>query len=445
MTKNDAPDTQLDPQNDHETTSEVNAAEASQLHRRGFLRGAVAAATGVGALMTGLPKNWGGRAWASDAPEQPNVSVGFVAVQSCAPIVVAHEKGIFKKHGITSKISKENGWAAARDKVVSGENQASHLKYAQPYGSTMGLSGAPKIPMLAPITMSRNGSIFMVAAQLKGRLTKDPQTWKAVADEMKAKGEAFTIALPQPFGWHGMMYRHFLGNAGINADKDLKVVTLPPAQMVQNMKIGQMQACAMVEPWGVRGVADKVSVIPFYGHELWKDHPVKTFGFLESFADKNPKTTVALLRAILEAAAWCDKFENRAEVAKMLAPPTYLNTPEATILPGLMGDFDWGDGRKKSDKTETLFFNKDNYPQPREAKWFISSFRRWGYTEGEPDYDGITKKVARPELYTTAAKQLGVTAHAQNDEPIKFWDGTVFDHKKAAEYAKSFKVHSLKG
>ncbi|MCK6545090.1 ABC transporter substrate-binding protein [Myxococcota bacterium] len=318
-------------------------------------------------------------------------------------------------------------------------------KYAQPIGSTMGLLGAPKIPMIAPWTLSRNGSVFMVDKKYSGRLTFDPKSWRPVIDETKAKGEPFTIALPLPFGWHGLMYRYFLANGGIHADKELKLIALPPAQMVQNMKIGQMQACAMVEPWGARGVQDKVSVIAMYGQEMWKDHPIKSLGMLESWADKNPKTAAAIVAAIAEAAAWCDDFGNRPELAKMLSVPSYMNTTPPSILASLMGDFDWGDGRKLSDKTQASLYAKDNYPQPRDIKWFVSRFRRWGMTKGEPDYDGLAKKVGRPEIYEAAVKLAGAPQVKASEEPIKLWDGKIFDHKKASEYAKSFPIHSLEG
>lgn len=444
MTESTSPRPSSSPQS-RSDSPERGEPERATLDRRSFIRGAAATAGGIAGLLSGLPGGWSGRAYASDAPEVPDIRLGFIAVQSAAPMIVAHERGLFKKHGLSSTLVKESGWAAARDKLVSGENHGTHLKFAQSVAASIGLLGSPKSAILAPFTMSRNGSVFMVAKSFKGRLTSDPKSWKATADELKAKGEVFTIVLPVPFGWHGLMYRYFLANAGINADKDLKLVTLPPAQMVQNMRVGTMHACAMVEPWGYRGVHDKVSVITMYGHELWKDHPVKTFAMMEAFADKNPKTARAMLRAIAEAAAWCDNFDNRAELAKLLSPPTYMNSTVESILKPLMGEFDWGDGRTAAEKTQAVFYNKDNYPQPREIKWFLSQFRRWGMTQSEPDYDGLAAKIGRPELYETAMKELGVAPHPRNDGPITLWDGKAFDHKKAAEYARSFAIHNITG
>lgn len=408
------------------------------IRRRELLQGSLAAG-----LLAGLPEGWAGGVYAGDAPEEREVRLGIVAVQSCASIVIAHEKGFFAKHGLKSTVSKETSWAAVRDKLASGENQATHMKYAQPIGSSIGVLGAQPTALVMPWTLSRNGSVFMVAAPLRGKLTADPATWKTAASEMRAQGEPFTIALPLPFGWHGLMYRHFLADGGVDADKELKLITLPPAQMVQNMRVGTMQACAMVEPWGARGVAEKVAKIAMYGHELWSDHPTKGLGLLQRFADENPKTVRAMLRALHEASAWCDDFANREELAKLLSTPSYLNAPTASILPGMLGEFDWGDGRTLTDRSHAIAYNRDNRPQAREIKWFVSQFRRWGMIRGEPDYDDVVRRVARADLYDEALKELGVVPHPTNDLPIRLWDGTVFEHARAAEFARSFPIHNL--
>lgn len=379
-----------------------------------------------------------------DGPETPKISVGFVAVASGAPLVVAHERGFFAKHGLESRISKEASWAAARDKLVSGENHTSHVKMAQPIGGTMSALGADPTPMIAPYTLSRSGSAFLVAKPLAGRLTKDPQTWTAIAAEYAERKEPFTIALPLFQGWHGMMYRHFLANAGIHADQQFKVITLPPAQMVQNMKVGTMQACAMVEPWGVRGVSTKTAAMVMYGHELWPAHPTKSLGLMADFAEKNPKTVRAILRAVHEAAQWCDQPDNRETLAQMLAAPSYLHTPKDQVLAVLEGRFDWGDGRTAHEPQNAITYSVGTAPQPRETKWFMAQLARWGMVGGAIDYDAVASSIMRRDLYESALRDLGVTPEAPIDEPIAFWDGTAFDHRRAAEHVREYAVHSRK-
>jgi nitrate/nitrite transport system substrate-binding protein len=384
-------------------------------------------------------------AHASDAPEVRQIRLGIIAVSSCASIVIAHEKGFFRKHGLESSISKETSWAGVRDKLVSGENHGTHMKYVQPLGCSLGVMGSAKTPMIAPFTLARNGSVFMVDRRFAGKLTFDPMTWKSEAEAMRARGEIFTIALPIPFGWHAMMYRYFLANAGVDADKQFKLITLPPAQMVQNLRVKTMHACAMVEPWGKLGVSQNITSIVMYGNEMWPDHPIKAFGIMEEFANRNPKTVRAMLRALHEAAVWCDDFGNRPELARILSAPTYVNAPEASILAPLMGEFNWGDGRKAMDRAHSLRYNLDNYPQPREAKWHLTQFRRWGWIEGDPDYEAVARRVGRADLYLEAMSELGVTTTRQNDAPIKLWDGKVFDQRESVAFARSFALSHLKG
>jgi nitrate/nitrite transport system substrate-binding protein len=300
--------------------------------------------------------------------------------------------------------------------------------------------------MIAPFTLARQGSVFMAAKTFGGALTMDPKTWKTAIEAQRAKGgDPFTIALPWPYGWHGLMYRYMLANAGIHCDRDLKLITLPPAQMVQNIRVGTMQACAMVEPWGARGVAEGATTIVMYGHEMWRNHPIKSFGMLERFAEQNPKTVRAMLRGLHESAQWCDNPANHEELARILATPSYMNSPAPTILAPVRGQFDWGNGRKETNPDAGIKYNRDNYPQPAEVKWFLTQFRRWGMLTGTPEYEAIAKRVGRPEIYQEAMKELGFSGFKVNNEPVKFWDGTVYDHTKSEAYAKSFAVHSLKG
>jgi nitrate/nitrite transport system substrate-binding protein len=417
-----------------------SAPRGLSLSRREVLAGASAA--GTSGL---LPKGWAGAAYASEAPEQPEVRIGIVAVESCASIVAAHEKGFFAKHGVKSALSLQNGWAAARDRLISGENHASHVKYAQPLASTLGLQGSPKIPMVAPFTLSRNGSVFMASNSMKGHLTFDPASWRALLDARKAKGETLTIALPLHFGFHGLMYRYFLANGGVNADRDFKLIVLPPAQMVQNIRVGAMDACAMVEPWGARGVADNTTYVVMYGHEMWPRHPVKSFGMRADWAERNPRTVQAMLRALQEAALWCDRPENRPELAKILSAPSYLNAPVKYVLPPLAGDLDWGDGRREAASKNAISFAADTTPQAREAKWFVSQFRRWGFIEGKPDYEGVTTAVTRPDLHRQAMRDLGLPEPEQDKSILTLWDGVAFDPARPEAYAASFKINNMKG
>ena len=138
--------------------------ERRTTNRRQFL---TATATTAGALLAGLPSGWVGSVYADDSPETKTMRFGIIALTDCAPIVMAHELGYFKKFGIESVVSKEASWAVIRDKLSLGENQATHMLIGMPIASTMGLAGSPVKPMVIPWILNRNGQAITLNNKLK--------------------------------------------------------------------------------------------------------------------------------------------------------------------------------------------------------------------------------------------------------------------------------------
>ena len=416
----------------------------STLTRRGFLRD-TAKLAGAAALFGGLPKGWVGSAYADDAPETATLKFGMIALTDCSPIVLAHEKGFFKKYGVASTVAKQASWAAVRDGLSSGDIQGTHMLLGMPIASTMGLLGSPKKPMVVPWILNRNGQSITLAKSFMGKVKDDPKALKPFVDEANKKKEPLTFAMTFPPGTHAMWMRYYLAAGGINPDKDVSLITVPPPQMVANMRIGKMDGYCVGEPWNARAIADGIGFTSLNTQDIWKDHPEKVCAFSGEFAEKNPKTIKAVLKALQEASVWLDNMENRPEQAKIVSAATYINCPPEIILPRLQGKYDMGDGRKKEDPNYMIFSSRNcNYPQLKYAKWFLSQYRRWGFVDGTVDYDGIAKQVMRPDLYEEAMKEMGVTHGGANTEAETLFDDVKFDPAKPEEYAKSFPVHSMK-
>ncbi|MDX2050766.1 MAG: CmpA/NrtA family ABC transporter substrate-binding protein [Polyangiaceae bacterium] len=378
-------------------------------------------------------------------PETSDLRFGMIALTDCSPIVIAHEKGMFKKYGINSTIIKGASWAAIRDSLSNGDIQATHMLLGMPIASTMGLMGSPKKPMVVPWLLNRNGQAITLKASFKGKVAADPKALVPFVQAAKAANKPLTFAATFPTGTHAMWMRYFLASGGINPDKDVALVTIPPPQMVANMKIDRMDGFCVGEPWNARAVADGIGFTAITTQEIWKDHPEKVCAFTEEFAAKNPKTVKAVLKALHEASEWLDKMENRPEQAALVSKPTYINCPPEAILSRLQGNYDYGDGRKKQDPNYMIFSSRGcNVPEPKFASWWLTQFRRWGMVEGPPDYAGVAKQVMRTDIYEAAMKELGVTV-SRNEGPETFFDGGVFDPAKPEEYATGFKVHSMKG
>ncbi len=216
--------------------------------------------------------------------------------------------------------------------------------------------------------------------------------------------------------------------------------------MVANMKIGKMDGFCVGEPWNARSIADGIGYTAITTQQLWKNHPEKVCAFTAEFADKNPKTVKAVLKALHEASVWLDKLENRPEQCDIVSQPTYINCPKELILGRLQGKYDFGDGRKLQDPDYMIFSGRNcNYPQPKYAVWWLTQFRRWGMVVGTPDYAGVAKQVMRTDIYEEAMKEIGYKHGGLDNKPETLFDGVTFDPAKAEAYAKGFKVHGLKG
>jgi len=413
--------------------------------RRAFLATS-ARGLGAAALLAHLPRGWAAPALASDAPETPNLNFGIIALTDCSPIVIAHEKGLFKKYGIQSTVTKGANWAAIRDSLSTGSIQATHMLIGMPFASTMGLQGSPQKPMVIPWLLNRNGQAITLSNDFKGKVGADPKALKPFVDAAKAKGQPLTFAMTFPPGTHAMWMRYYLAAGGIDPDKDISLITIPPPQMVANMRIGKMDGFCVGEPWNARAIADKIGFTSVTTQDMWKDHPEKVCAFTEEFAAQNPRTVKAVLKALHEASIWLDDFGNRREQCEIVSKPTYINCPPEIIQGRLLGELDYGDGRVVTDSHPMHFSRRNcNYPQPKYGKWWLSQFRRWGMVAGAPDYDGIVKRVMRTDLYEEAMKEIGYTHGGRDDSAETLFDGRTFDPANPEAYATSFAVHNLKG
>jgi nitrate/nitrite transport system substrate-binding protein len=415
---------------------------SSSITRRGFLK--IAAASSLGMLLGNLPARWVGGVYAADGPETTKIRFGIIALTDCSSIVMAHELGLFKKYGIESTISKEASWAVIRDRIALGENQATHMLLGMPYASTMGLLGSPQKPMIIPFYLNRNGQAITLTKALLQKGVKTPQQLKPLALEAKAKGSPMTFAMTFPPGTHAMWIRYWLGSGGINPDKDITLITIPPPQMVANMKVGKMDGFCVGEPWNARAIADGIGFTAITTQQMWKDHPEKVLAFTEEFAEKNPKTVKAILRAMLESSQYVDKMENRANVAEVVSRPQYINTQKEAILGRMLGEYDYGDGRKEKDPYYMTFFVRNtNFPLKSHGVWWLSQFRRWGMVKEPPDYKALVNKVHRPDIFRDVAKAMGIAVPKEDMKKETLFDGVEFDPAKPEEYAKKFAVNNM--
>jgi nitrate/nitrite transport system substrate-binding protein len=413
--------------------------------RRDVIKSAGLSALGV--LLSGLPPFRGGLfAGTGDSLEGTKLKIGFIPLTDCASVVMAYELGLYKKYGLEVTVSKEASWAAVRDKITIGENQASHVLYGMPYASTLGITGAEgqKKAMVIPLVLNQNGQAITLDNKLKKRGVKTAKDVKKVIEEDKGK-KTYTFAMTFPPGTHAMWLRYWLASGGVDPDNDIKLITIPPPQMVANMRIGNMDGYCVGEPWNARAIFDGIGFTAITTQQIWKNHPEKVLGMTQEFAEKNPKTVKALIMAIIEAAQYIDKMENRPHVAEVISRKEYINCPVDVILGRLQGKYDYGDGRMEQDANYMKFYRDGEvtFPYKSHGLWFLTQHRRWGFIESPIDYKKVVDAVNRTDLYREAAGALGIPVPKDEYKKETLFDGIEFDPADPEGYVKKFSVRRV--
>ncbi|MHB1231615.1 MAG: CmpA/NrtA family ABC transporter substrate-binding protein [Burkholderiales bacterium] len=412
---------------------------AANPERRDFIKKSTALA-GAAGIMSLVPDAIRHAAWAagSDAPEKTEVKIGFIPLTDCASVVIASVMGFDKKYGIKITPSKEASWAAVRDKLVNGELDASHVLYGLIYGVQMGISG-PKKDMAVLMTLNNNGQAITLSNQLRDKGVTTGEQLKTLVDKEKRD---YTFAQTFPTGTHAMWLYYWLATYGIDPFKDVKNITVPPPQMVANMRVGNMDGYCVGEPWGARAIFDKIGFTAVTTQDIWKDHPEKVLGTTAEFVQKYPHTTRAMMMAVLDAAKFIDIMANRTKVAQIISEKSYVNTAEEVIEGRMRGEYENGLGRKWQDPNYMKFYNNGlvSFPYLSDGMWFLTQHKRWGLLKEDPDYLAVAKKVNQIAFYKEAAAQVKVPVPKDPMRSARLIDGKIWDGKNPKEYAASFKI-----
>jgi nitrate/nitrite transport system substrate-binding protein len=383
--------------------------------------------------------------------ETTTAKLGFIALTDSAPLIIAKEKGLFAKYGMTDvEISKQKSWPVTRDNLKIGSSgggiDGAHILTPMPYLLTIN----DKVPMYLLARLNINGQAISVAEKFKDlKVGLQSKLLKESVNKAKADKKSLKVAMTFPGGTHDLWMRYWLAAGGINPDQDVILQAVPPPQMVANMKVGTVDAFCVGEPWNAQLVSQKLGYTALSTGELWNNHPEKAFAMRQDWVDKNPNATQALLMAIMEAQQWCDQAENKEEMCKICADRKYFNVAVADILERAKGNIDYGDGRKEQNFAYRMKYWEDNasYPYKSHDTWFLTEEIRWGYLPKDTKVKEIVDQVNREDLWKQAAKALGVAAAeipASSSRGVEtFFDGVKFDPEKPDEYLKSLQIKKV--
>lgn len=422
------------------------------MDRRSFLKASAGTAALLGAINSQFP--FGVHVAEAAGPEVTKAILGYIALMDASPLVIAKEKGIFAKHGMPNvEVAKQASWGATRDNIVLGsENNGidgAHILTPMPYLISAGKVTQNNVPtpMYILARLNLDAQAISVSNEYKDlKVTADASALKAAFAAKKAAGKEVKIAMTFPGGTHDLWLRYWIAAGGVDPDKDVSTIVVPPPQMVANMKVGNMDAFCVGEPWNEQLVNQSIGFTACTTGEIWGGHPEKALGLRAAWVDKNPNAAKALLMAVMEAQQWCEKMENKQEMSEIVGKRQWFNVPVADIAGRAKGDINYGNGRvAKGTKQYMKFWSQHaSYPFKSHDAWFVTEDIRWGKFAPTVNVKAMVDKVNREDLWRESAKMLGVPAA---DIPAStsrgketFFDGKVFDPENPTAYLKSLSI-----
>lgn len=423
---------------------------SSSISRRAILKTTATAAL-ITAVRTAFPS---GAFAATSEPEVKGAKLGFIALTDAAPLIVASEKGLFAKRGMPDvEVLKQASWGATRDNLVLGGAangiDGAHILTPMPYLIHTGKVTQNNVPVpmaiLARLNLDSQG-ISVAKEYADTGVQLDASKLKAAFEKKKAEGKEIKAAMTFPGGTHDLWIRYWLAAGGIDPDKDVSTIVVPPPQMVANMKVGNMDVFCVGEPWNEQLVNQGIGFTACTTGELWKGHPEKALGMRADWIEKNPNAAKAILMAVMEAQQWCDSMDNKEEMSAILGKRQWFNVPPKDVLGRLKGDINYGNGRIAHGTDLQMKFWKDgaSYPFQSHDSWFLAENIRWGKLPATTDIKSLVGQVNREDLWRAAAKDLGVAAADIPASPSRgketFFDGKVFDPENPSAYLESLRI-----
>ncbi len=417
--------------------------------------------------------------------EKDELKIGFIKLTDMAPLAVAYELGYFEDEGLFVTLEPQANWKVLLDRVITGELDGAHMLAGQPLGATIGIGTNAHV--ITAFSMDLNGNGITVSndvwkamrahvptgADGKPKHPISAAALKPVVESYRAAGKPFNMGMVFPVSTHNYELRYWLAAGGINPGyysktdvtgqigADVLLSVTPPPQMPATLEAGTIYGYCVGEPWNQQAVAKGVGVPVITDYEIWKNNPEKVFGVTQAWADANPNTHLALIKALLRAAIWLDAHDNanRTAAVKMLAKPEYVGADASVIAASMTGTFEYEHGDKRAVPDFNVFFRHfATYPYYSDAVWYLTQMRRWGQiADYEPDswYDATARSVYRPDIYLKAARLLVEDGHAKPEdfpwssdgyrEPqTEFIDGIAYDGRKPNEYLEKLPI-GLKG
>lgn len=372
---------------------------------------------------------------------QKTIKLGFIPLTDCAPLVIAKEMGLFQKYGVNVVLEKQASWAVVRDKILNGELDGAHCLFSMPFSVYEGIGGKAGSEMRIAMILNNNGQAITLSKDFCGLVGfKETKKVAAAVKSVQSKKEV-TFAMTFPGGTHDIWLRNWLSACGINA-KSVGIITIPPPQMVANMRVDNMEGFCVGEPWNGLAATQGIGFTEIASQDIWKNHPEKALVVNKAFSEGSREDLKKVMMAIIEACKWLDNMGNRKKAAAFLSKPNYVNAPVQVIEARLMGSNDLGCdlGVQKYKDDYMIFYNNGlvNAPRISYGIWFQTQYARFGMAALPSNCKQLSDLLIMQDLYAEVAKAMNVAVPADDMKPFKTNLETVtFDPNNPKAYLAS--------
>lgn len=397
----------------------------------------------------------------------PSVIAGFIPLVDAALLIAAKEKGFSEAEGIGLKLVRETSWANIRDRMAVRHFQCAHMLAPMPIAARLGLTPMP-VEIIAPMALGLGGNAITVSNTLyedmsaAGALSDldAKQAGLALARVIGARREQghrrLVLAVVHIHSAHNYDLRYWLYASGIDPDRDVEIVIVPPPFLPDALANGRIDGFCVGEPWNSVAAQGGQGVIIASKSSIWRSSPEKVLGVEASFARHEPEALDALVRAVYKAAVWCGDADNRDELADILSRPDYIDVPADVILPALSGNIILGNSQIVSDPDFFMpYARAATFPWKSHAAWFYSQMVREHQTRWSAEDAVSASDVYRPDIYRRALARLNIPLPRADSKiegglsetgqvsavggelwlgPDGFFDGQIFDPDALAAY-----------
>lgn len=357
------------------------------------------------------------------APAEKTVlRLGFLRLTDSAPLIMAQELGLYRKYGLEVELQRDVSWANVRDKLVSGILDAAQMLAPLPLATALGVGGL-RADMITALVLSLNGNAITVSPALALEIASrggDPResarsTACALGHYLRATAPRpeLTFATVHAFSCHTFQLRLWLRAGGIDPERDVRIIVLPPEQMVDSLARGVIDGYCVGEPWNSVAVQYGVGSVQATGYQVWNNAPEKVLGVTAQWHQHHPTSHLRLRLALMEASSWLARPDNRATAAAVLSRREHLDLPAAQLLPALSGQFIFAKGQAAGDLPQFLLFERyqAGFPWRSHGEWLLQQTGTLlGKTLPEEKIKALVQQTFRTDLYREAARHLGLAS-----------------------------------